>query len=132
MANASLPRTSRAAELTGFNQDFEVRDVPLAAQLEPGPMLVRTEAATLCGSDIHQWQGEVAHTVLPVILGHEMTGTVVAQWADAVLDSLGSPVSVGDRVIWASPSCGRCYECTILEEPVMCPNRLFGSRQRVD
>lgn len=132
MVRGSLPRSTRAAVLYGFNEDFRIQDVPLPEKLEPGALLVRTEVATLCGSDVHQWKGEVAHTVLPVILGHEMVGTIVAMGPDAEQDSLGQPVRVGDRVIWASPSCGRCYECTILEEPVMCPNRLFGSRQRAN
>jgi len=128
----SLPKSTRAAVLHAIGGDFLVEDVPLPSKLEPGAVLVRTEVATLCGSDIHIWKGEVAQTVLPVILGHEMVGTVAALGEGADRDSLGKPLAVGDRLIWASPSCGMCYECTVLEEPVMCPNRLFGSRQRVD
>ena len=128
----SLPKSTRAAVLHAIGGDFLVEDVPLPSKLEPGAVLVRTEVATLCGSDIHIWKGEVAQTVLPVILGHEMVGTVAALGEGADRDSLGEPLAVGDRLIWASPSCGMCYECTVLEEPVMCPNRLFGSRQRVD
>jgi threonine dehydrogenase-like Zn-dependent dehydrogenase len=130
MTTASLPKSTRAAVMHAFNSDLVVEDVPLPSALEPGAVLIQTEAATLCGSDIHQWKDEVAHTVLPVILGHEMTGTVLALGEGADTDSLGKPVKVGDRLIWSSPSCGKCYICTMLEEPVMCPNRLFGSRQR--
>ena len=44
----------------------------------------------LCGTDLHILAGE--HGVLPVVPGHEVTGTVVAAGAEA------GEVRVGDRV----------------------------------
>ncbi|MCU1376321.1 MAG: hypothetical protein JWO68_3607, partial [Actinomycetia bacterium] len=46
----------RAAVVTGFGQPLEVRGVPVP-ELEPGAMLARVDAATLCGTDVHRWHG---------------------------------------------------------------------------
>ena len=57
----------------------------------PGPedVIVEVAAVGLCGTDLHILAGE--HGVLPVVPGHEVTGTVVAAGADA------RDVRVGDR-----------------------------------
>ena len=48
----------------------------------PGPddVIVEVAAVGLCGTDLHILAGE--HGVLPVVPGHEVTGTVVAAGAD--------------------------------------------------
>lgn len=38
----------------------------------------------------------------------------------------------GDRIGWSESTCGKCYGCTILREPVACDNRGYGFRQRAD
>ena len=49
----------------------------------PGPddVIVEVAAVGLCGTDLHILAGE--HGVLPVVPGHEVTGTVVAAGAEA-------------------------------------------------
>ena len=46
-------------------------------ELGPGDVLVRVEAAGICGSDRHMFRGEYP-TALPVTLGHEFCGVVEA------------------------------------------------------
>ena len=48
-----------------------------------------------------------------MILGHEVVGIVEAIGSGAELDSLGRPLRVGDRVVWAHEPCGHCHQCTI-------------------
>jgi S-(hydroxymethyl)glutathione dehydrogenase/alcohol dehydrogenase len=68
-------------------------------------VLVRMSAVGVCGSDLHLVKGEWRRPV-PMLLGHEGTGTIEAT-GDAVTD-----LSPGDRVVisWA-PSCGNCGPC---------------------
>ena len=57
---------------------MEVRQL---AVREPGPgeVLVRVTLATICGSDLHMWRGEVPwFQKAPGIQGHEMVGSVAA------------------------------------------------------
>ena len=72
----------------------------------PGPddVIVEVAAVGLCGTDLHILVGE--HGVLPVVPGHEVTGTVVAAGAES------GEVRVGDRVA-VDPPCraGVCRFC---------------------
>ena len=57
---------------------------------DPAPgsddVIVEVAAVGLCGTDLHILAGE--HGVLPVVPGHEVTGTVVAAGADAMCASV--------------------------------------------
>ena len=70
-----------------------------------GQVVVEVAACGLCGTDLHILDGEFAPT-LPVIPGHEFSGTVVAL-GHGVTD-----LAVGDRVA-VDPSlyCFECYQC---------------------
>jgi threonine dehydrogenase-like Zn-dependent dehydrogenase len=81
---------------------------------------------TICGSDVHGWEGAyegVLPVELPLILGHEGVGRVVAIGAGAEFDSVGETVAVGDRVVWAAESCGHCWACKVAKNTALCPNR---------
>src|SRR5262249_1855219 len=79
----SLPKTARAAVVAEYGKPIEIREIPVPREdeLEPGLLLVRVDGASVCGSDVHQWDGmtqALAPAQLPIVLGHEMMGTVVA------------------------------------------------------
>ena len=73
---------------------------------DDGDVIVRVDATTICGSDLHILKGDVAETEPGTILGHEAVGTVL---------EIGSGVktlAVGDRVLVSCISaCGRCRFC---------------------
>ena len=84
---AEVPDTCRAAVLREFGKPLVVETVPVPRQLEPGALLVKTECCTLCGTDVHLVRGKLNRKVeLPVIVGHEMTGRVVAKGKDTETD----------------------------------------------
>jgi threonine dehydrogenase-like Zn-dependent dehydrogenase len=113
-----------AAVITEFKQPLELRAVPIP-ELAPSSILVRVDAATLCGTDTHRWQGNFA-TPRPFIPGHETCGTIVEMRGEA-RDILGDPLKTGDRIISTYPSCGHCYYCTVLHQVALCRNvKLFG------
>ncbi|NGP06599.1 zinc-binding dehydrogenase [Rhodococcus sp. 14C212] len=123
--NLEVPRTARAAVVTAFNEPLEVREVAVP-ELEAGAVLVRIDAATVCGSDVHLWDGSLSAIrplELPIIPGHEMAGTVVALGPDGTTDVVGAPLVPGDRIVFTQGRCGSCYHCTVANQPNLCPNR---------
>ena len=125
-------RTTRAAVLREFGQPLTIEEVPLPTDLPAGAALVRITRTTLCGTDAHLWQGALPFVSLPIILGHEMVGEVVALGPDADRDALGRPIAVGTRLVWSEATCGHCHGCAVLREPVLCADRGYGFRQRAD
>ena len=92
----------RATRLTAVH-DIRTADVPVP---DPGPgeVLVRVEAAGICGTDRHLFKGEFPCTP-PITLGHEFSGIVIGRGA-------GVEISEGARVV-CDPNdwCGRCDAC---------------------
>ncbi|MEV0972582.1 alcohol dehydrogenase catalytic domain-containing protein [Microtetraspora glauca] len=81
-------------------------DVPDATLQEPTDVVVRVDTTTICGTDLHILQGDVAAVTAGRILGHEAVGTVT-EAGDAI-----RAFRVGDRVLVpAVTRCGRCGYC---------------------
>jgi len=115
----TVPTTAKAAALVQTGAPLELLDVRVPEELEHGAILVRTAAATICGTDIHAWQDpDIAP--LPRILGHEMVGRIARLGAGVTADSVGEPLAEGDRIIWAHGFCGQCYECVVQHDPATC------------
>jgi D-arabinose 1-dehydrogenase-like Zn-dependent alcohol dehydrogenase len=105
----------RAAIYKGLGQPMEIKEYPVP-EPEPGAILIRVTRANICGSDIHIWRGDIDIAALgaplPMILGHEMTGTVAKLGEGIFTDSAGQPLAVGDRVVYRFFfPCGRCPAC---------------------
>ena len=100
-----------------------------AGEIGPGQVLVRVGFGGICGSDLHYFHHGGFGTVRiqqPMVLGHEVAGTVAA-----VADDVTS-VKVGDRVaVNPSQPCGGCKFC--LEGlPNHCLEmRFYGSAMRM-
>lgn len=73
-----------------------------------GEVVIEVAACGLCGTDLHILNGEFAPS-LPIIPGHEFSGTVVAVGPNP---SEVVPLAVGDRVA-VDPSlyCHECHYC---------------------
>ena len=115
--------TAQASVLEEFKAPLQLREFTLQPDLEEGAVLVRTEMAGICGTDVHLWKGELP-IKLPVILGHETVGRI-EQLGDGVThDWTGAKLKEGDRVTWNSTvSCGACYYCHEKLQPTRCPER---------
>ena len=74
----------------------------------PGEVLIRIEATGVCHSDLHVIEEDGWGHALPVLLGHEGAGTVVAVGEGDVAVQLRQ----GDRVVigWKT-ACGECAQC---------------------
>jgi threonine dehydrogenase-like Zn-dependent dehydrogenase len=123
----------RAAVVTAFESPTEIWNVPIP-ELEPSGVLVKVEAATLCGTDAHRWSKDIP-VQLPFVPGHETCGTIVDS-NGPVVDILGAPLKAGDRIISTYINCGHCYWCQVSRQTSLCvevnhfggwhPNRLLG------
>src|SRR2546429_1846289 len=78
---------------------------------EPGPgqVLLAVAACGVCRTDLHVLDGELPNPTLPLILGHEIVGTVTATGGGPGVDRFG----IGDRVgvPWLGWTCGVCCYC---------------------
>ncbi len=83
---------------------LETRQVPLPGS---GQLLLRVHACGICRTDLHIIDGELSDPKLPLILGHQIVGRVVALGSDT------TGFKVGDRVgvPWLGTTCGTCHHC---------------------
>ncbi|MFT4469954.1 NAD(P)-dependent alcohol dehydrogenase [Arthrobacter sulfonylureivorans] len=109
-----------AAVMTGLNT-IEIQERPMPEPL-PGQAVIRVEAVGVCGSDVAYYRyGKIGPFVVdgPFILGHEVSGEVVA-----VGDGVDN-VHVGDRVAVEPGTPDRnCEECRAGRYH-LCPNLEF-------
>lgn len=127
----TTPATGRAAVVTAYNKPLQLREFPISSP-EPRAVLVRVETATLCGTDVHLWEGAYPTFPLPLTPGHEAVGSIVAFGDGPRHDSVGTPLAVGDRIVWEHEACGNCYECTVLKSGNLCRNRRMGMMVSVE
>jgi L-idonate 5-dehydrogenase len=108
---------------------LEERPAPVPG---PGEVAVRVAYGGICGSDLHYWRhGRVGDSRVrePLVLGHEVSGTVAAVgpaldgvWGGAPAPEPGTPVAVHP----ATP-CGACPECRADRRTVCRAVRYLGS-----
>ena len=122
----------RAAVITAHNKPLEIQRVPIP-ELQPRALLIKIEASTLCGTDVHRWHGpmESRGDSLPIITGHEPCGTIEAINGERT-DIFGDPVKPCDRVVWSYVACGHCYWCSVAMQPCVCPGRASWGHNRSD
>ncbi|GAA0909691.1 zinc-dependent alcohol dehydrogenase family protein [Streptomyces thermoalcalitolerans] len=81
-------------------------DVPDPDVKEPTDAVVRVDAVTICGTDLHILKGDVPEVRPGTVLGHEAVGEVVEIGADV------RTLQPGDRVLVSCiTACGRCRYC---------------------
>lgn len=75
-------------------------------EIRPDEVLIRVQAAGVCGSDVHGMDGSTGRRIPPIIMGHEAAG---------VIERVGPEVAnyaEGDRVTFDSTIyCGTCWYC---------------------
>jgi propanol-preferring alcohol dehydrogenase len=86
-------------------------------ELLPGQVRIRVRACAVCRTDLHIRDGELADPKLPLVLGHQIVGTVIE--SDGVF-------AAGDRVgiPWLGWTCGECRYCRT-ERENLCDNARF-------
>ena len=124
----AIPATMHALVKTKAAAGAEFLEVPVPAP-GPGEVLIRIEAASLCGTDLHifrwdDWAEGRMSTGLPRIFGHEMAGRVVAH-GQGLLGRLAIPLGT---LVAAETHLvdGSCYQCRTGREHVCANLRILG------
>ena len=92
----SIPKTAHVAVLTAL-EHFDVKEYPIPP-VGNGDILVKVEGCGVCGTDAHEFRKD-PFNLIPVALGHEGTGTIVAMGKDVRKDSAGKDLKIGDKVV---------------------------------
>jgi L-idonate 5-dehydrogenase len=106
-----MGNTMKASLLYGA-KDIRLENYPVP-ELLPGMVLLRIKRVGICGSDLHYYADGYCGAFVPsrpFILGHELTGHVVA--VNAWDERIAMP-AIGDRVtVNPARPCGICDYCT--------------------
>ena len=121
-----MPETARAAVIHApHDLRVEVRAVP---EVGPDDVRVRVRAGGICGSDLHYFHQGGFGTVRirePMVLGHEVAGTVEAVGAAVSHVRPGDPVAVNPSL-----PCGQCRFCLAGMANHCLDMRFYGSAMR--
>ncbi|MCF4966594.1 zinc-dependent alcohol dehydrogenase family protein [Nostoc sp. CMAA1605] len=96
----------RAMILESPRQPLRLVDVPIPG-LNAGQLLIRVHACAVCRTDLHIVDGELTHPKLPLILGHQIVGTVEGIAGDVHNFQIGQRVGVP----WLGYTCNSCPYC---------------------
>ena len=103
-----MPTTMQAVVKASAAPGVEIREVPVPTP-GPGQVLVRVQAASVCGTDLHiyNWdpwaQGRIHPPLIP---GHEFAGVVAGLGLGVTTVKEGDLVSAEMHV-----ACGKCLQC---------------------
>ncbi|WP_442907671.1 NAD(P)-dependent alcohol dehydrogenase [Kineococcus sp. G2] len=106
--------------------ELQERPVPVPAD---GEVLVRVASVGVCGSDVHYYrEGRIGGFVVeqPLVLGHEVSGQVVAVGRGVPEARVGERVAIDPQV-----PCRRCRACKS-GRMNLCPNMRFYATPPVD
>lgn len=88
---------------------------------EPRPktdeVVVRSEAAGICGSEVEGYLGRMSNRVPPLVMGHEFSGTVIEVGEGVGRSWVGKSVAINPIV-----GCGHCRYCSRGDRN-LCPDR---------
>jgi propanol-preferring alcohol dehydrogenase len=99
-------RTALAMVLDGPRQPLVQRRIPMRDPT-PGEVLIGISACGVCRTDLHVVDGDLTRPKLPLVLGHEVVGQVLAAGAGAERFRQGDRVGVP----WLGATCGHCPHC---------------------
>ena len=119
----------RAALLREFKKPLAIEEIDEPA---PGPddVLIQVEACGVCHSDLHIAEGDWPQLIkiikLPLTLGHEAVGRVVAKGENVTNPAIGDRVGVA----WIHYSCGDCEMCREGRENLCSSQKITGCTEQ--
>ena len=85
-----------------------------------GQLLLKVKACGVCRTDLHIIDGELNKPKLPLVIGHEIVGTIMEIGPDVRGFSVGQRVGVP----WLGKTCGKCKFC-LSERENLCTSAKF-------
>lgn len=96
----------KVTSLKENREPLKIIDVP-DPEIGDGDILIRVSACGVCHTELDEIEGRTPPPVLPVILGHQVVGTVADAGKSARKFKIGDRVGVG----WIHSACGHCAAC---------------------
>lgn len=127
MAMDSIPgygATMRAMVLERPGAPLREAELPIPRP-QAGEVLVKVTACGVCRTDLHIVDGELPAHALPLVPGHEVVGTVVAEGPGAGRFQIGQRVGIP----WLAGTCGHCRYCLQGREN-LCDSAVFTGYDR--
>jgi propanol-preferring alcohol dehydrogenase len=89
----------------------------------PGEVLLRVTRCGVCHTELDEIEGRTPPPRLPIILGHQVAGTVEESSSDFSRSVTTEVVTTGQRVgvAWIASACGQCEYCLSGQEN-LCPD----------
>ncbi len=109
----------KAMLLDAANSVLRLAELPIPIPNEH-EVLLKISACGVCRTDLHVLDGELANPKYPLILGHEIVGTVVDKGQKVQQFALDLRLGVP----WLGHTCGTCPYCVTQREN-LCDNALF-------
>ncbi len=102
----NVPKKMRAMLLEAQHQPLKLAEVPVP-QPGAGQVLIKVHTCGVCRTDLHVLDGDLTEPKLPLILGHQIVGTVVQLGAGVDRFALGQRIGVP----WLGYTDGTCRYC---------------------
>jgi len=111
-----MERMMRAMLLKKIGSPLVLSEIPIPSP-QLGQVRIKVQACAVCRTDLHILDGELPTPPLPLIIGHQIVGTI---------DTPSMRFKKGDvvGVPWLGKSCGVCPYCRHSEEN-LCDNPKF-------
>lgn len=102
----NIPKTMRAMLLNEQHKPLKLTEVAVP-EPKAGQVLIKVNTCGVCRTDLHVLDGDLTEPKLPLILGHQIVGTVVGLGAGVDRFSLGQRIGVP----WLGYTDGTCRYC---------------------
>jgi len=110
--------------LRKIKKPLEMEEIPTPTPL-PHEVLIRVHCCGLCRTDLHVIDGELPYSKLPLVLGHQIVGTIVALGSAVTHLKLDTRVGVP----WLGGSCNHCVYCDSHREN-LCDEAIYTGYQK--
>ncbi len=109
----------RAMVLHTAGKPLELQDIPIPNP-DKNQLLLKVQTCGLCRTDLHIMDGELDNPNLPLVLGHQIVGTIEEVGENVAGLKKGDKVGVP----WLGYTCGNCEFCHNDQEN-LCDNAQF-------
>jgi L-iditol 2-dehydrogenase len=86
-------------------KNIEIKEVD-DPKLSDGDILIKVDSCAICGTDVKIYRHGYAGVEFPLIIGHELAGTIVQSYSDKTNYKIGDRVTINPNI-----PCGVCYYC---------------------
>ncbi len=117
--NTEIPKSMKAMVLESPGRALVLKNVSVP-EPDDNQVLIKIHACGVCRTDLHIVDGELTGPKLPLIIGHEIVGSVLKLGKNVNEFSLGDKVGVP----WLGYTCGKCKYCLRGDEN-LCENAKF-------